>query len=344
MADNKYCKTGKDGKTELTDEGRKKISELIVENSCAVTSAFGIPQPLIGRRSTVQLPFLMQRNSPAQIRKDSSVSKPKVPAGGLTGFGEEGAPADWDLSIGEIYGYRWWKIKVPARFAGYMEAPDLPLSPATRLVGANDRSWETGRAEAVCTANLYYFPVPTWAELLDDKPVLEHEPPEVRVACGCGFWAYFNQASDVASHFSRLSSGKPSKRDDYVELPVFGVVKGSGRVVVGEKGFRAQYAEIVALCIPEVTQVQLSWWTAGAAQTDRSDIRRTTFYHAAMNGPGWYTTEKEAPARSENVSDSELAARLGTLESMLENLYPGVQIFSDRSSMVGCYPPDKNYG
>lgn len=270
------------------------------------------------------------------------MDRPKLPTGGMQGFGEEGSPDDWDLSIGEIYGYRWWKIILPASFAGYTTDDRLAYITGAdgslgggSLIGANSQSWEPGVIEAKCTS--YRRPVVTWYELLKgiSEPV-EHEPPETRTACGCGFWAYFDPASNVTAHFGNLGTGKAYKTGNYMELPVFGVIKGSGRVVVGEKGFRSQYAEIVSLCVPEITQTQLSWWTRPRHVADNrfGEIRKTSFYEAAMAGNLTETWE---------VSPTEHLARLGTLEAILGDMYPDAKIFSDRSAMVGYYPPDKTY-
>lgn len=56
--------------------------------------------------------------------------------------------------------------------------------------------------------------------------------------CGCGFWAYWTpQAAPVPAGCRAV-----------------GVIKGYGRTLVGEKGFRCEKAEIVALTLGQVEQ------------------------------------------------------------------------------------------
>jgi hypothetical protein len=62
----------------------------------------------------------------------------------------------------------------------------------------------------------------------EEIPATEtHSAPDIN--CGCGFWAYFGERAETG------------------EGGVIGVIKASGLVLVGTKGFRAEKAEIVAL-------------------------------------------------------------------------------------------------
>ena len=86
--------------------------------------------------------------------------------------------------------------------------------------------------------------------------ILRHDPSPVRsdehrpgsTGCQCGFWAYFDGSDDFSG-------------DDRVT----GVVRGSGVVTVGTKGFRAERAEVVALVAPDHDEPEPetdggSWW------------------------------------------------------------------------------------
>lgn len=52
--------------------------------------------------------------------------------------------------------------------------------------------------------------------------------------CSCGFWAYHDGAADYGD-----------------ESGVVGIIKGYGKTVVGERGFRCEKAEIVAVAFPK---------------------------------------------------------------------------------------------
>lgn len=59
--------------------------------------------------------------------------------------------------------------------------------------------------------------------------------------CGCGFWAYW----------AVPGAGRPGREH------VYGVIEGSGAVLIGERGFRCERARIVALCpglVPEALE------------------------------------------------------------------------------------------
>ncbi len=272
----------------------------------------------------------------------------KIPVSGMSGFSEKGQPQDWDLAIGEVYGYRWWKIQIPARFAGYLEAPEKTVGPNTvRLIGANNQPWGAGVQEAKCTST--FRAAPSWTDLLDGRAeAITHEPPEIREACGCGFWAYFDQFLPVTTHFGDLGGGKPYRTyGDMVEIPVFGVVKGSGRTIIGEKGFRCQYAEIVGLALPEIAQTQLSWNTTDwqIADTARNQVRNTTFYNAVMGGPGWYETDGRTatPQHTIPAPRDEVMGRVAFVEGLLSTVYPDAKIMSDDTALRAYFPPDRNY-
>jgi hypothetical protein len=54
--------------------------------------------------------------------------------------------------------------------------------------------------------------------------------------CACGFWAYWEDASAaVLSQSARQAVG---------------IMEGWGKILIGDRGFRAQYARIVALHLP----------------------------------------------------------------------------------------------
>jgi hypothetical protein len=148
----------------------------------------------------------------------------RVSQAGATGFSERGEPPEWDLAVGEIIGYRWWQVVV---------APCWEVN-VGRLVG-QVAPWNPGVNEAKClkvTVSDYrvWPPQEVWRESFHKPPVEYPEP------CGCGYWAYWSPGCSnplgVMSPFGHSA---------------FGVIRASGRVVIGEKGFRAEKAEILAV-------------------------------------------------------------------------------------------------
>lgn len=369
--DNPYFKNGK-----LTDKGQEFVSRYLEDQiiksfgtpqwNSYTTGGFVSPSPrpynardmvhfalqgcMYGSFTRVQSPTgRMHVNHPLPQSAGKNAVTSKIPTTGMPGFSESGQPDEWDLSIGEITGYRWWKIRVPARFAGYLSAPDMPLE-GIKLIGQNNHVWEPGRIEAKCTASRR-VPMVTWDDLLEGRepvPPPEHEPPEIRVSCGCGFWAYFNPNEDCANHFSNLTGDKPNRTHSaVVELPILGVIKGNGRVIVGERGFRSQYAEVAGLCIPDFVATQLSWFTTSrenvGVNRHLDSIRSTTFYRAAMGAPGWYYDEDVVPTETTRVPNGELLTRLSALEAALGDTYPDARIFSSQRALAGYFPPDASY-
>lgn len=76
----------------------------------------------------------------------------------------------------------------------------------------------------------------------------EHKPPVKdcrRTGHGCGFYGWH--------------TGFPDGFEDPVKYPVLGVIRVSGRIILGTKGFRAEKAEIEALApaIPRSMQVDM---------------------------------------------------------------------------------------
>lgn len=217
-----------------------------------------------------------------------ATSAPRPPGGGgMPGFAGSGTK-DFEFAAGSVIGYRWWQL----------DAPNLRLDPLTAdrhwnprpLIGAAGAMWMPGVNHAVC------------------KYVDEHKPPvEVDAAgrgCGCGFWAYWQpQEHDLGRN----------------SLPVLGVIEGTGRTLIGPRGFRSQKARIIALHLP----FQIV-----------PEVRRA----------GWYDAFSEPEAVS--VSEAELdrsAAWMAVIEDRLAQMYPDARIFSERKALIAAYPPDPEY-
>ncbi len=259
-----------------------------------------------------------------------------IKTNGAPGFSESGPPDDWDFGIGSVRGYRWWSWQVPASLAGCLKVDDDTARP---LLGANNMHWGPGRQEATCGA---YGAV---AFQTDQSP---HEPPEYHYPCGCGFWGYWDVNVPFKDHFSVTTFYAPAEQYSVfpryylsgkglysARIPVLGSVKATGRLIIGEKGFRSQYAEIESLCIPPEAASLLGWWTT---ITNVKDVKGYLTVTDMLRGKDTYSGNQSVQA-----SADEVQFRLATLESMLSKLYPDAYVASSKDAMTSMFPPDKSY-
>jgi hypothetical protein len=144
---------------------------------------------------------------------------------GAPGFQETAVP-DWDMAIGKLLGYRKWTLTMPT-------SDDVDFEPndgdEPELVGSYSQNFlshykmSDGRRVAVCANTAATHPK-------DDVPADND--------CGCGWWAYWSpkEADNHGGHGGSL-----------YDMSVTVAVEGSGRVVIGQKGFRAQYLKIIGI-------------------------------------------------------------------------------------------------
>lgn len=110
----------------------------------------------------------------------------------------------------------WGDLTVPGEITGYrswrpvLSAPEPTLSAYTQ-----DYTWELGRNVAQCFRRPRYHPKD-----------LNKAPSRT---CTCGFYA------------------RSADEDHGYNVGMCGVIKASGRVILGQTGFRAEFARIVAL-------------------------------------------------------------------------------------------------
>lgn len=169
---------------------------------------------------------------------------------GLSGFAEKSEPEGWDLGLGTVVGYRTWEFRrhspycrlgVGYRYAtpgdvaslvysGRWPGPGCGCPPGLR--GKWGQQWSSAQLTATCASETYRFR----CNRVLDRPDL----------CGCGVWAYW-QLPAGQPFLVRPGNFTPT------EWAVAGRVEGSGRVVVGEKGFRCEKARITDLCVQRET-------------------------------------------------------------------------------------------
>jgi hypothetical protein len=236
---------------------------------------------------------------------------PVGPAGsGMDGFAGK-QRQDFDLALGSVHGMRtWWVAK-----------PDINGDPGKagaswnprKLRGVAGHEWGPGVQEAACKNN---------------RP---HTPPvdvdEHGVSCGCGFWAYWEQSSSTFGNSSE-------------ELPICGIIEGSGRVLIGEKGFRSQKARIIALALPFTISVvdytqQPSRDDLYAALRPRDEI--------SLAPPSYqdYSADLEKAETERRKHEKELAeaqqhadAWMAVVQDRMQQMYPDAQLFATVRGML----------
>ena len=210
------------------------------------------------------------------------VSAPSPPRGNPQPGMDGFSSREFEPAAGVVTGVRWWGLP----------APDLTRNPADAerhwprswLHGAR-AGWPAGTDEAVCLQG-FTHPVPE-----DD--------------CGDGFWAYW-----TVQPYSMGSS-----------LPVLGVIEGSGRVLIGELGFRCQRARIVALHLDSLVPANPPAWQ-----------------YRYLSG-GLYMVE-ELPAPEPLFSPPWLDAWRAVISDRLGQLYPDAKVYENRDTLLRMHPPD----
>ena len=184
--------------------------------------------------------------------------------------------------------------------------------PATLVAGAlrGYRQWEVTldmRLKSVTQNHIWHTPM----RAICRHPETDHAAPHGD--CACGIYACHRPDDDQLASPSVLHPG----------CVVTGVVEAWGRVEVGERGFRAQHTEIVALEYAMPTQANLVR-ALGESRYIFDERRRTELPDGRV------------------VKTVELVLYLGSprkWQDQLAERYPSVKVFDDRASMVRAYPP-----
>lgn len=158
-----------------------------------------------------------------------------------------------ELQVGELTGYRVFRMKGHRLYG--LSFSNAPLTP-----GANSAVCTAGHAQQTALRN---NPETGEPELV---PIVWHGPvPEP--ACGCGFWAYKEEAGALHRLKGYLGGGRYGSRGyspyammgggfgDFAEHEemdqgvVFAEVKLWGRVVEGKDGYRAEHCRLSTLFV-----------------------------------------------------------------------------------------------
>lgn len=203
-------------------------------------------------------------------------SRPRASRAGMAGFDGRGS-ADFDLAPGRVLGLRQWSVPPP-------DLSGNPLATSWNpqyIAGAAGRRWTNSVFEARCNSDPAHRP-----------PV---DVDNTGAACGCGCWAYFS----------------PSVMSDWCPcgyLALTGIIEGTGRVLIGEKGFRCQRARIVALTL-------------------------SSLIRPVVRGPREQVTEQEL-AQAQQTADAWMAV----IGDRIGLLFPDARMFATGKGMLAAFP------
>ena len=233
-------------------------------------------------------------------------------------FANENAE-DATLIPGVIRGFREWRVNS-------LPGPDMgTLRSLTSHV-----PWTNGDSpmRAICgqTAEHYGY---VWGYMtpLETKDHLRssHEAPEQ--TCSCGLYA-MHDPMDAWTHTNAFRFGSVLR----------GVVEAWGRVTLGPRGFRSEFARIAALQLPIIEPIEDPHDLMGL---EHSFVAKLVHRQMRTGNPNRVMLDAEADAIW--ATGVKLAETHAT--RMLEQVYPEVQkrysmadFFTTREAMVEAYP------
>lgn len=228
------------------------------------------------------------------VRPSTQNSQPRASRAGMPGFGEK----DFEFAAGSVRGIRVWSMTPPPLHQNPHEAEwhPAPLRGATGYEWPDSSALDSSALEATCKHDASH------------KPPVEFDEKSGS-ACGCGWWAYW----DMRNASAQISSSG--------SLPVAGIIKGTGRVIIGEKGFRSQLAQIIALA--PAFSIQVQGGNTGRGQY--GDYGDPYSYSASQDQPD----EKELEEAKQNAD-----AWMAVIQGRLEDLYPDAKVYATVESML----------
>lgn len=156
---------------------------------------------------------------------------------------KEFAGLPFDFAVGEVYGLRMWRMDHLGRLRARNWHNAEPWRPGVNVAKCVPKQDEDYLSSFMRAAGMASPP--------KEKPKPTHDVPSEN--CTCGFYAYTDDRHAETVSYHR--NGDPV---------ILGIVKGSGRTLIGTQGFRCEKAEIVALRDP----------TRGGTKTDPWRLRQ----------------------------------------------------------------------
>ena len=230
-----------------------------------------------------------------------------------------------------------------------------------RLTGVSFHDvWTPGENTATCHAGGYAGGLSMVAQYLSggllsssdlaSRPTVPVTAPKKHdvAGCGCGFYAYYDGSNDYRTD-ARVSA----------------VVEGFGETVIGSRGFRAQKARIVALCIPGTARARGGWlrrwftrhdaWNGlGAVGVVLATLGFAATVMFLLSSPHWpaaitagLTAGFFYVARAAYLAwDDDNAPNAGNrltvdLADKVRRNYPDVPVFTTFPAMIRAFPPDR---
>jgi hypothetical protein len=149
-----------------------------------------------------------------ELAEAEGAEKKRISTTGMAGFQEQAQPNDWDFAMGLVQGFRKWSVNASQNAVVGSYSKDFLAH----------KMLEDGRRVGICY-----------------QSGSSHPPEQVPAdsGCGCGWWAYWSP-EEAKKHGG--ASG-----DNKTVFAVTVAVEGSGRVVIGQKGFRSQYVRVTGI-------------------------------------------------------------------------------------------------
>lgn len=287
----------------------------------------------------------------------------------MLGFSDR-EPDNWDMAVGTVRGYRWWTMQVPMTAAQEItydhlsslrpyEIPAgiwferryaepffthtncwIPDVSRCTVQGMHAGLWrrgigcDNGRYKAQCTSGGIYSGLSLTrmrGEILDPH-------------CGCGFWAYWRGLPmdwDACLPYVRKTTSNGFQRGGYhLAIPLAGVIEGSGKTIIGERGFRCEFARITDLTFHVNTDCVVY------DETRPSNIENS---YMALDPSFAYPANPCNGGNFGVFAERELQIRTGVLMDTVKGiakkiLGDDIRWHSDTASLLDACPPDVNYG
>lgn len=268
---------------------------------------------------------------PAASQPPSWIAQPRRPRTPGLSRGMNGFDGSRLIAAKGPLGYRWWTL----------QAPPVHLSPGEPGVA---KAWNPPLLRGIKD---FWYPGINQATCLPGT-LAQHSPAEIpHEDCGCGYWAYWQiQEHDMG-------------RRGY--LPVVGVIRGSGDVLMGPLGFRAAKAEIVALFLPFHLDLKMPLpppplpdYQRRALPGSSQVMTHRRFTGRVINIGGSYVPapfrSEPPPAAPPPPSAEEIAeaqeraeAWMAVIADRLQLMYPGAEVCHDLGYMLKEYPVTDEY-